>query len=180
MTRSRSDGSMIALAIAVLFIVLAISLFALGYVRLFGSSAEHKTAIEAAALAAARDLSKIVVETDEFGFVGLSDSAPVGTSTSAGDNYYTQVHSINSLIGTARLDLVIADATHVNVPEWRTLAQQDLDNAVQIWNTKLKPALNAAIAPSGQGVDRDGHTITPYISAEDAYKNNQIRMTGSS
>ncbi len=181
MIKNRSrQGNMLILITAMIFVALAIALFALGYVRLYGSSAEQKTAIEAAALAAARDLSKIVVETDEFGFVGLSDSAPVGADTSAPDNFYLQVHSINSLIGTARLDLIIADELHVNVPEWKILAHQDLARAKSVWNNKLKPTLLSAITDGGSGKDRDGNTISPYVSAENAYRDNQIRMTGSS
>src|SRR5690606_28764844 len=37
-----------------------------------------------------------------------------------------------------------------------------------------------SIAPGGSGTDKDGNTVTPYTSAENAYKDNQVRMTGSS
>ena len=40
--------------------------------------------------------------------VGLSDCAN-GPATSAPDNYYRPVVSIDTIIGTARLDYVIAD-----------------------------------------------------------------------
>lgn len=171
-------GSILFLVTAfVLGIILLICLFAMGYIRLVGTGSEQKTAIEAAALAAARDLSKIVIDTDEFGFVGLSDSAPTGSNTSARDNFYSDVVSINTLIGTARLDLLIAG--QLDVPEWRTLSLQDLANA-KIAAGKLQDALNDAILPGGSGMDKDGNSITPYASAEAAYNQNQIRMTGSS
>jgi|AGTN01.2.fsa_nt_gi hypothetical protein len=171
-------GSILFLVTAfALGIILVICLFAMGYIRLVGSGQEQKTAIEAAALAAARDLSKIVIDTDEFGFVGLSDSAPTGTNTAARDNFYSDVISVNTLIGTARLDLLIAG--QLDVPEWRTLALQDLATA-KVAAGKLQDALNDAILPGGNGVDKDGNTITPYASAEAAYNQNQIRMTGSS
>ncbi|MFX8700516.1 hypothetical protein ABTM56_20650, partial [Acinetobacter baumannii] len=71
---------------------------------------ESKNAIEAAALAAAADLSRIVVNTPEYGFISLSDAAPIGKSTSASDQYYLPVRSINSIIGTCRLENQLAIA----------------------------------------------------------------------
>lgn len=64
MKRSKR-GNMLILVVAFLFIVLALCIFALGYAKMVGSGSEQKTAIEAAALAAARDMSKIVVNTDK-------------------------------------------------------------------------------------------------------------------
>lgn len=171
-------GSILFLVTAfVLGIIILICLFAMGYIRLVGTGSEQKTAIEAAALAAARDLSKIVVDTEEFGYVGLSDSAPIGTNTAARDNFYSDVVSINTLIGTARLDLLIA--SQLDVPEWRTLAIQDLEKA-KLAAGKLEQALKDAIVPGGSGVDKDGNRVTPHASAEAAYNQNQIRMTGAS
>lgn len=178
-----NNGNMLALiTAAVVGIIILLVIFGLTYTRLIGSSSEQKTAIEAAALAAARDLSTIVVNTPEFGYVGLSDSAPNGAGTAAQDNYYTPVVSINTLIGTARLDYVIADQliqNNIDVPEWQELAKQDYDNAKKV-SAQLIAALNASITPSGSGLDKNGAPVTPYKSAEQAYMQNQIRMTGAS
>ncbi|NJL73487.1 MAG: hypothetical protein HC888_19155 [Candidatus Competibacteraceae bacterium] len=76
---------------------------------MLGTNSEQRTAIEAAALAAARDLSMIAIDTPDYGFVSLSDSAPIGSTTAAADNFYTPVRSINGIIGTLRLDMIIAD-----------------------------------------------------------------------
>lgn len=170
---------LILITAIVLGIIALLVLFALGYVRLIGTGSEQKTAIEAAAIAAARDVSNIVIDTDAFGYVGLSDSAPNGSATAAGDNFCTPVHSINTLIGTARLDYLIASQPGLDSPVWRDLATQDLDNA-RTAATQLISTINDAIKPGGSGVDKDGQKVTPYQSAEDAYKKNQIRMTGSS
>ncbi len=170
-------GNMLVLVTAFIFIIVAIVLFALGYVRLLGSSSEQKTAIEAAALAAAREVSNIVIDTPEFGFVGVSDSAPTGTLTQAGDTFFTPVHSINTLIGTARLDLIIAD--QLGVSELEELALSDL-TAAKVRAQELVDAIEVSLAPSGTAQDKDGSTITPYVAAEQAYQQNQIRMTGSS
>ncbi len=169
---------MLALIGAFCILMMVILFFALGYVRLLGSNSEQKTAIEAAALAAARDISNIVIDTPEFGFIGLSDSAPVvDTTPSATDTFPVPVHSLNTLIGTARLDLIIGDA--VGVPEWKELALVDLA-AAKTRGDALITALNAAILPGGSGQDKTGATVTPYISAETAYNQNSVRMTGAS
>lgn len=178
LTNRNERGNMLALIGAFSFLVLLILLFALGYVRLLGSNAEQKTAIEAAALAGARDISQIVITTPEFGLVGLSDSAPVATTApEPSDSFPVPVHSINTLIGTARLDYIIGDA--MSVPEWKELALVDLA-AAKAAGDALVAKLDLAITKTGSGKDKTGATITPYISAENAYTQNQIRMTGSS
>lgn len=178
MIERRRKGNMLALIAAVVAgIVIFMLLFVMAYMRIVGSSAEQKTAIEAAALAAAREISKIVINTPEFGYVGLSDSAPNGTITTATDTFYTPVHSINTLIGTARLDSIIAD--NLGVPEFQELALADLA-AAKTRATELVAVIDAAILPAGTASDKDGNTLTPYIAAETAYNQNQIRMTGSS
>lgn len=168
---------MLVLIIAFVFLILVIALFALGFIRMLGTSTEQRTAIEAAAIAAARDLSAIVVNTPECGYVSLSDYAPVGTATANGDGYAMPVRSINTLIGTARLDLIIGDL--MNQPTMKELAKQDMIDALSA-KDQLLNALAASLAPGGTGQDKDGNSISPYTDAENAYKGNQVRMTGSS
>lgn len=172
-------GNMLILITAFVVVCLALLFFALGYVRLVGSSSEQKTAIEAAAIAAARDISTIVINTPDFGYVGLSDSAPIGSATAAGDQYYLPVHSINTLIGTARLDYIIASQPGLDVPEWRELAKADLEKAKTAAQTLIEK-IKEAIKPGGVERDRNGQEVRPYVSAVQAYQQNLIRMTGGS
>lgn len=158
-------------------IVLAVLFFALGFVRLTGTQFEQKTAIEAAALAAARDMSNIVITTDEFGFVGLSDSAPVGTGTQSGDSYYTQVHGLNTLIGTTLVDYIIAD--EMGVSDMKKLAWVDFGRVKTVGNA-LQAELQRCTNAGETAVDKDGKVLNPYKAAEDAYRANQVRMTGKS
>ncbi|MBU6451399.1 MAG: hypothetical protein KGS72_06455 [Cyanobacteria bacterium REEB67] len=162
----------------------ALAFFGLGYVRLLGSNNEQKTAIEAAALAAARDLSLIAVNTNaanvnngSYGWISLSDYAPSKSSTIAGDNWDTPVRSINTILGTIRLDMIIAD--QIGDANLKTIIKADLakaQTAQQILNT----ALQNAIQPGQVSHDINGNPINVYLDAENAYKANQIRMTGSS
>lgn len=168
---------LILITAVTLGIVLVILLFMMSYMRILGSQSEQKTAIEAAALAAAREMSKIVVQNDDFGFVGLCDSAPTGTGTSAADTYYTSVHSINTLFGTTLLDYIIANEAGDAQLQELALADQTKARAAA---DQLQAVLVGSLVSGGTGQDKDGNTISPYTAAENAYRDNQIRMTGSS
>lgn len=172
------QGNMLILITAIIVgVIIALVLFSTSFVRIMGTSGEQQTAIEAAAAAAARDLSRIVIETPECGFVSLSDFAPVGSYTQAADGYALPVKSINTLIGTARVDMIIADKLGQQV--MIDLSKQDLENALKAKDA-LVAALKGALTATGSGFDKDGNEVRPYQSAEDAYSRNKIRMSGGS
>lgn len=184
----RQGGNMIALVGAICAgLLVALLLFALAYTRLLGGNQEQKTAIEAAALAAAKDLGRIVVKDDHFGWVSLSDYAPTGALTKAPDGLYQPVYSINTILATIRLDMIMADqvaAAAGNPPSmatWRRLADQDYD-AAMISKNNLTAILQNSLLPGGDPNAKDiqGTPVTPYTSAEDSYKGNNIRQTGGS
>lgn len=164
----------VATFITVLFVLAA---FLLGVTRLVGSHQEQMTAIESAALVASRDISQIVIEDSNFGFVGLSDRAPTGTSTRSGDNCFNSVRSINTLFATIRLDMIIADK--LNNSTMRALSKIDYDRAV-LARAALRRKLSDAIAVNGSGVNADGRVIEPYKDALADYERNVIRMNGGS
>lgn len=170
-------GNMLAYMTACGIAFMALLLFALSYVRLLGSHGEQKTAIDAAALAAAKDLSRIVINDPNFGYIGFSDSAPVGAATKAGDNYYMPVSSVNTLMGTIRLDLLIADA--LGNAEMKDLAVRDLNN-LKTAKDDLIAAMNTSLIQGGVAHDADGHDVTPYEDAVAAYQQNTVRMSGGS
>lgn len=159
------------------FLVAVLAFFSLGYVRLLGSSNEQRNAIEAAALSAARDLSMIAIDTPEYGWISLSDSAPTGTLTMANDQYNTPVRSINGIIGTLRLDLIIA--TELGDANLKEMIKHDLDKAKTAQDT-LGQELQKALGTTASATTINGTTVKVYENAENAYKANQIRMTGSS
>jgi len=128
--------------------------------------------VEAASLAAARDLSKIVINDPYFGFVGISDAAPVGKATLALDGEPTPVTSINTLMGTARLEFVLAH--ELESAELIELAQEDL-LATREAAKRLEQALAKSIDPNGQGVAKDfnGDPVNAYESAKAAFTGNR-------
>lgn len=181
-SKRKTRASVLLLVLAVtLGIITAIVIFSISYVRLTGTQSEQKSAIEAAALSAARELSKIVVDTPQFGYIGLSDSAPNGTNTSSGDGYDNAVHSINTLMGTTLLDYLIGEdlGSAYGGDEIKILAQRDLDD-LKIASATLMTALNGAITPTGSGLDKNGATVRPYQEALNTYNSNSIHMAGTS
>ena len=166
-------GNMLVLVTAITVgIVLALIAFCYNYVRLFASQGQSKNAIDSAALTAAADLSRIVVNTNEYGYVSLSDVAPTGPATVATDQYFLPVHSINSLIGTCRLENQLA--VQMQDPVFSALAQYDLTQA-QSAIAQLETVLAASLVSGGTAKDIYGNTITPYADAEAAYKSNDLR-----
>lgn len=175
--RTRNCGSGVVIVIAFAFLLFALAAFILQYGRVLGTNQEQRTAVEAATLAAAGDLSRIVVEDPYFGFISISDAAPVGAGTKAGDNYFTPVRSINTILATIRLDLIIAD--NFNNGVMKSCCQRDY-NLAQSARVRLTNALTAAIAPDGFGTDLNGKPVYPYKDAVAAYQSNLIKMSGNS
>lgn len=158
--------------------LIAFLLFALGYVRLLGGNNEQRTAIEAAALSAASDISKVVYNDPNFGYLSCSDYAPVGKGTKANDNYFMPVRSINTLLATIRVDMIIAD--RMNSPVMRQLASRDYQNAMTAKDQLVQEIQNAIATGGGSARDKDGNIVNAYANAETAYQTNAIRMTGKS
>ncbi|HEY9787279.1 MAG TPA: pilus assembly protein TadG-related protein [Candidatus Obscuribacterales bacterium] len=167
---------MLAICLALLFVMLLLGFFVLSFVRTVGSKQEQQTAIEAAALAAAKALARIVVEDDNVGFVALADYPPTGKATKAEDNYFLSVRGINTLIGTVRADMIVAD--RLKDPVMKELAKRDYRHAM-IAKDKLLAQLERAAEQDGIGKDYDGQEVSPYLEARKAYRENAIRMSGA-
>lgn len=185
----RPHGNMLVLISAcTIGLLAALAFFGLGYVRLIGTNNEQRTAIEAASMAAARDLSLIAINTNTYGggstcpygLVSLSDYAPNGSNTNAQDLWDTPVRGMNTILGTIRLDLIIAD--QIGDANLIYMINQDMTTALAA-QTILSTALQDAILSSpanGPYKDINGNTINVYTDAQTAYTANNIRMTGSS
>jgi uncharacterized membrane protein YgcG len=162
---------MMAMMISTVIVMASVILFGLWYTQHTLTTTEHRTSIDSAALAAASAVGRIVIQTPEMGYVSLTGAPPVGTASvmRAPDNWIDRVHSINELMGTARLNLIIAD--EIGDPVMRKLALNYRDDVIAAKN-KLIAAVEAAITPTGSGLDIDGNTVTPYKEAERLYLSN--------
>ena len=172
--RKRS-GNTLVLVLAFFFVVIGLSFFCLRFSRMLATHQEQRTAVEAAALAATHDLSRIVIEDPNLGFISLSDSAPTGKATTAGDNYYVEVQSINSVLCTVRLDMIIADK--LNDSLMNKLALNDYANAIKAKDS-LVSAMHNCIDNKVSMNDLDGKPIDPYGDAVTAYQTNVVRISG--
>ena len=158
-----------------LFIAAVFGFFVLAYTRVIGSHHEVFKATEAAAIAAAKSMSQVVIEDPNLGFIGITDSAPLGAQTNANDGFGTPVIGINTLLARTRLDLIIAD--QLNDDTFRALAVRDYNN-VMAAKDRLNTELGRLTQAGATGVTKDGRSISPYADAQAAYEANQIRMTG--
>lgn len=167
----RSSGNILVfgLVAAVPLLMLFLTLLRL---QLLGTVAQRsQTAAEAASLAAAADLSKIVVNDPYYGFVALSDYGPYGKCTLAADGESLPVLGINGIVATARLQTLLAD--QLNNDELRRLAQEDVQAARRSAKL-LGDALNASLQPGSrcQAHDMDGNVVKPLEHAFQIYSTN--------
>jgi hypothetical protein len=172
----KTRGNMLCIVTSVFAgILLVVTFFSLKFTRVLGSYWEQRTKIEAASLAVAKDLGRIVIEDPYYGFVSLSDYPPTGKATMAVDNYYLPVQSINTILATVRLDMIIAD--QLNNPLMMQYAERDYQYAIAA-KDRLMDELQRVTQPGASGKDLDGNTVTPYEDAVAAYESNSIRLTG--
>jgi hypothetical protein len=100
-----------------------------------------QSAVDAAALAVVDDLNRITVNDENFGFVALTNMPPIGKATLSESGVPSPVIGYNTLVGTVRLDNLIAD--EVNDETFTALARSDADKLA----TVVKE-LNSALAIS--------------------------------
>jgi hypothetical protein len=147
-------------------------------IELLSTAAQRgQTAAESASLAAAADLSKIVVNDPYYGFIALSDYGPYGKATQAADGEPLPVLGINSIIATARLQTLIAD--ELNNDELKRLAREDAQAARQAAKL-LSDALNASLdlRSNYKARDLDGNIVRPFDDAKQVYLANLSSMPG--
>jgi len=108
--RRKSGNLFIVIALIVCFVVMPL-LMVVGQFGLYSVDRSRiQNTVEAAGLLAANDLSKIVINDPYFGYVSLSNYAPIGKGTCAPDGEPLPVAGINTLIGTLRQNTLLASA----------------------------------------------------------------------
>ncbi len=124
-----------------------------------------QTAVEAAGLVAANQLSKIIINDPHFWICLLSNYPPIGKATCAEDGEPLPVLGINTLVGTVRQNTIIA----------RQLTNKTLAYLVDIDRIKMQStikALNATIKDAVQSTPKEcltdiqGTKINPASDVE--------------
>lgn len=170
----RHKGSTFVLAIVCLgILILMISFLVINFHQLIGTQKETQTAIDAAALQAAIDVSRVVVTKSDgtyFGTVGLVDQPATNPSQ-------RPVIGINTLMATIRLDAVIADQLGNGAME--VAAAQDLAQA-QSDSAKLRKKILSALYPKydkDNVKDRDGNKIDVLRDVHKIFDTNAVNMS---
>jgi hypothetical protein len=107
--------------------------------------------VEAAGLLAANDLSRIIINDPNFGYVSLSNYAPIGRGTLAADGEPLPVTSINTLVGTVRQNAIVAK--ELGNPTMTSLVERD-----NIELQRTIASLNAALSESLVGNSKQEFT----------------------
>lgn len=158
--RRSKRGSMLVLIIcitAVIVIPLFITICRIAPHMVYRGRAQN--VVEAAALLAANDLSRIVINDPYFGYVSLSNYPAIGKATIARDGQALPVIGINTLIGTLRQNALIAD--HLHNQTMYSLVDQDMgavQSTLKILSTKMDESLGNC-SWKGRCVDLDGKPV---------------------
>ncbi len=143
--QTRSDsGSIIFMAAIVICCIVMPLLLLFGHFGVYLVDKQRTQGlVEAAGLLAANDMSRIVINDPNFGFVSLSNFPAVGSATSASDGEPLPVTGINTLVGTIRQNQIIAH--HLGNATIDFLAETD---RISLGSTTkdLNEALSAAIS----------------------------------
>lgn len=168
-TRYSQEGNTLALVTIVVLAVLVIAYVVINFGQLLGTHKEAQTAIDAAALACAKDISKVVIDEKDgchFGVVALVDDVPRKK-----DN--RPVLGINTVMATIRLDAIVANK--LNSSTMLVLAAHDLERAQGDSLTLRKKILQAMA--EGEFNDKDGNKITLLKDVTETFDANAIRLS---
>jgi hypothetical protein len=170
--RSNSNrGNTLVLVVVAVFAMLVVAYIVINYSQLLATHKEAQTAIDAASLAAAKDMSHIIIDEKDgchFGVVGLVDDAPRLKDK-------RPVLGINTLMGTIRLDAVIAN--RLGNSTMLVFAAHDLQRLQADCLTLRKKIVKAMQDKSF--VDKDGNKIDLLADANGTYDENAIKFGNS-
>ncbi len=172
-TRCRKTGSTFVIIMLVVCFVLIPLVVVLARIDVcFVDRARVQNVVEAAGLLAANDVSRIMINDPNFGFVSFSNYAPIGRATVAGDGEPLPVSGINMLIGTLRQNTILAH--ELSNRTMLSLASEDhalLERTIEDLNFAVKDALTAT--PREKHFDSNGEAIEP-MRAINAFLNSNL------
>jgi len=168
----KNKGSSLALVTAIgLGIILVILFWAVIYSQQFTQQKEAQTAVDSAALAVAKEISLVSITDPGLGIVGVTDQFRAGGPAQG------PIYGINTLVGRARLDAVIAN--NLNNEDMELLANRDTAQVMAAATT-----LRGALAIPTTGILRytsPNGVVTRNLKqiAAAAYNSNPTRAANS-
>jgi hypothetical protein len=188
--RTKQNGNTLALILVAIGIVLVlVAFFVLNYNQFMGGHKQAVSAIDAAALACAKDASRVVVD-GPLGRIGLVDDTAAFDPPTGGTADARPIVGINTMMATLRLDALIASSLQTapngpndpgdnnapSAPNGNTsilfLVQEDLTNAQQ-----AETQLASALTGTGQLKDKYGIPIDIQGDTNNAYWENNRSLT---
>lgn len=142
--QSRSKrGNILLLILACMILIIVPLLLVTSQGGLYAIDRDRaKNAVEAAALLAANDLSRVIVDDPTFGYISLSNFPPNGEGTLARDGEPLPVSGINTLMGTVRqLAILGQEIENPTIIELAEADRKSLHFAVSNLNSTLEFAL---------------------------------------
>jgi hypothetical protein len=160
---------MLVFIAAGLVVLVLIAFFVMNYGNLMVGNLQGRTAAEAAALTAVKDMGRVVYKSQSFGTLALVDDLPDASNAPGGNSLNGRpIVGINTLIGTLRLDLVIG--TNLGNSTLTYLASQDIQNL----NNDIV-AFAKMLGDTSKWVDKNGNKIDVGADATNAYRQFNLR-----
>jgi hypothetical protein len=154
--RSGQKGSVLILVIVSTVVMVAVAFFALNYVGLFAVHKRAQSAVDAAALQAAKDIASITVNTSSSGgpsvvgpiaLIDIPAGAKNHPGQAGGVPPTALIRGFNTAVAVARLDMLIAkDIENPYIPGLVRRDVTELEKVAQQLNKRIA----AAVAPNGQ------------------------------
>ena len=171
-TRNYCGNVLALMAVAIGVIVLIVAFFIMNYGQLIGTHKEAQTAIDAASLQVAKDISRVVIgpsDGAQMGYVSLVDQVPKNN-----DFNQPPIVGINTLMATARLDALIADKLENTTMQ--VLAIHDLER-VKADSRLLKTKIIDAVTKGSDVRDKNGNSFNILADAGEAYDSNAVKLS---
>ncbi|MFA7336907.1 MAG: Tad domain-containing protein [Candidatus Obscuribacterales bacterium] len=168
--RNKKGNILLMVFVCICFVVAPTLMFLCECCLQIVARSRAQSIVEAAALVAANDLSKIIVDDPHFGLVSLSNYPPIGKGTCAPDGEPLPVTGINTLVGTVRQNAIVAQ--ELQNAQMNFLVDRDkeaLDQSIEELNANLSECLKSTAGNSrtrNKWLDLQANAITPADDVE--------------
>lgn len=169
-SKRKKHGGSLTLVVAIgLGIVLVVLFLAIVYSQQFAHQKEAQTAIDSATITVAKELARVTIADPNLGQVAVCDQFQNGGPQQS------PIYGINTLVGRARLDAVIA--RQLNNQDMMLLVNRDAQHVTQA-ALSLRGALNQLQANDFRFTSQ-GQNIDLKQLAVNAYNSNPTRAQNS-
>lgn len=169
--RKKSGNILLVVLATISMLIVPLLIFISQFGVYFTERLRVQNIIEAAGLVVANDVSRIVINDSNFGYVSLSNHPPTGIATCAPDGEPLPVIGINTLVGTIRQNSIIA--RELGNQEMSALCDSDvaaLSATIRELNYALADSLSSAYKQ--RWFDIHGTEIDPVADVKEFLEKN--------